>query len=437
MPDHRAAAQLPDRVDVVVIGGGIVGVSTALELARSKVSVLLLEKGELGAEQSSRNWGWCRTQGRDERELALALESLRQWDNVTERTGGGTGFARCGTLTLLRDDDEIERAHAWLRKAASFGVDARIVEGNDLMDLTPGTTRRWPAGLYAPHDGRAEPSTATLVIADVAREAGVRIESTCAVRGIETAAGRASSVVTERGTVRCDAVVVAGGAWTSLLCRQIGVRFPQLKVQENVMRTAPLTGAPKVSVKEKAFAFRLRKDGGYTIAGGGVTIAEIVPDSFRFFKDFVPILKAYGLGITYRVGRNSLREMAQPNRWDPSQVTPFETCRILDPKPVRSALDNVARNLVKSFPMFQNMRIVERWAGMIDVTPDAIPVISDVPGRQGLFIGSGFSGHGFGLGPGAGTLLAALVTGVSPPVDPAPFSFSRLNSKLRPVIGPL
>ena len=110
---------------------------------------------------------------------------------------------------------------------------------------------------------------------------------------------------------------------------------------------------------------------------------------------------------------------------------------MLDPEPAVSVLEQGSRNLGAAFPKFRDMRVLERWAGLIDVTPDAVPVISAVPKFPGFFIASGFSGHGFGIGPGAGRLVADLVTGGDPIVDPTPFRFSRFSdgSRPRPIVG--
>jgi len=98
---------LPSEADVVVIGGGVVGVFTAYYLARSGVKVALVEKGRIAAEQSSRNWGWCRQQNRDARELPMATKSLELWDKIAEETGEDPGFRRCGLLYLSQDEAEI------------------------------------------------------------------------------------------------------------------------------------------------------------------------------------------------------------------------------------------------------------------------------------------------------------------------------------------
>jgi glycine/D-amino acid oxidase-like deaminating enzyme len=203
-----------------------------------------------------------------------------------------------------------------------------------------------------------------------------------------------------------------------------------LKILGSVMRTAPIDDAPEPAAGAANFAFRRRLDGGYTIAQRNANIAEIVPDSFRFLGDFLPSLVKQWHEIRLRFGRRFLQEWRMPRHWALDAVTPFEKLRILDPEPVASVLDQGGRNLREAFPAFRDMRILERWAGLIDVTPDAVPVISAVPSLPGFHIASGFSGHGFGIGPGAGHLMADLVTGSTPIVDPSPYRFQRLGKSV-------
>lgn len=419
-------SDLPGKVDVVVIGGGIIGASTALCLAERGILVALCEKGRVAGEQSSRNWGWCRKMGRDPAEIPLAVESLRLWEQMNTRTGAETGFRQRGIVYLCANAREVTQYEAWLEKARPFKMDSRLIGTQEIDRLLPGSARRWDAALYTPSDGGAEPELATAAIAGAAQRAGATIVEHCAVRGIETSAGAVSGVVTEKRAIRCSQVVLAGGAWTSLFCSSLGIRFPQLKILGSVMRIAPIVGAPEPTVGAGNFAFRKRLDGGYTVAQRNANIAEIVPDSFRFLRDFLPSAVKQWHEIRLRAGRRFIDEWRTPRRWPLDSITPFEAVRTLDPEPWESVLDQGGRNLGAAFPIFRDMRVLERWAGLIDVTPDTVPVISPVPAIPGFFIASGFSGHGFGVGPGAGHLMADLVTGAVPIVDPSPYRFQRI-----------
>jgi glycine/D-amino acid oxidase-like deaminating enzyme len=415
----------PSRADVVVIGGGIAGVTTALTLAERGVSTVLCEKGRIGGEQSGRNWGWCRVMGRDPREIPLCIESLRLWRDMNRRAEAETGFREAGIAYLCDSDADIARHEEWLEHAKLYQLDSRLIGADEVERVLPGAARRWRGALYTPSDGRAEPFKAAPAIAAAARRRGAAVLTNCAVRGIETTGGRVSAAVTEHGRIDCSTVVLAAGVWSRLFCGNLGVRLPQLKILGSVMRTAPLSGAPEVAGGGAGFAFRKRIDGGYTIANRGNSIAEIVPDSFRLFFDFLPSLRREWRELRLRIGGRFLEEWRTPKSWALDAPSPFETVRVLDPAPDAKGLAQGSANLVREFPAFGAMQIAESWAGLIDVTPDAVPVISEVPSVPGFFLATGLSGHGFGIGPGVGRLAADLVTGAAPIVDPAPFRYER------------
>ncbi len=422
---------LPARTGVVVIGGGIIGTSTALFLAEKGHAVVLCEKGRIGAEQSSRNWGWCRTMGRDAREIPLAIESLRLWRGMNQRTGHETGFRQAGILYLCETESEIAKQEKWLGEARQYQVDARLLRGTEIDTLVPGASNTFIGAMHTPTDGRAEPSQAAPAIAQAARAAGATILTGCAARGIETQGGRIAGVVTEQGRIACDAVVLAGGAWSRLFCGNAGIDLPQLRVLGSVFRTAPLTGAPDITASGSVFAFRKRLDGGYTIARRNANIADITPDSFRLLLQYFPTLRQNYGEIRLRLGREFVDAWRTPRKWSLDETTPFEAVRVLDPAPKQATLEEARTVLSRAFPAFANMQVAESWGGMIDVTPDAVPVIGEVAGTPGFFLATGFSGHGFGIGPGAGKLAADLVAGDTPIVDPAPFRFSRFTEGRR------
>jgi glycine/D-amino acid oxidase-like deaminating enzyme len=420
------ATDLPARADVVVVGGGIVGVSAALHLAKKGISVALCEKGRIAGEQSSRNWGWCRTMGRDPAEIPLSIESLRMWAAMNLEVGAETGFRNSGIVYLCETQKDLDEREAWLAHARSYQVNSRLLGPAEVDRALPGSARRWMGALFTPTDGRAEPQLAVPAMAEAARRMGATVMASCAVRGLETAAGAVSAVITEKGRISCSSVILAGGAWSRLFCGNVGLDFPQLKVLGSVMRTAPLDGAPDYAVGASNFAFRKRLDGGYTVAQRGANITPIVPDSFRLFFDFLPSLTKQWRELRLRIGRRFIEEWNIPRTWPLDGPSPFESVRVLDPQPVETILAEARSNLTRSFPAFKDMTIAGRWAGLIDVTPDAVPVISPVQALPGFFLASGFSGHGFGIGPASGRLIADLVAGDRPIVDPAPFRFERL-----------
>ncbi len=428
---------LPPKTTVVVIGGGIVGTSTAFFLARKGVTIALCEKGEIAAEQSSRNWGWCRKMGRDPREIPLIIEALRLWPEMNTLTGAETGYRQCGIVYLCKTAAEMAKREAWLEVARPYQIGSRLMSSAELGGVLPDLKGSWAGGLFTPTDGRAEPTKAAPAIAEAARNHGAAVLTRCAVRGIETTGGRVSGVVTERGRIGCESVVLAGGVWSRLFLGNLGVRLPQLRVISAVMRTEKLEGGPEVSAAGEGFGIRKRLDGGYTVANWSNNRFDITPDAIRFFADFLPALRLQRDSIRLRIGTRFVEELRTPRHWALDQPTPFERVRTLDPEPDETILEQAKESAAAAFPAFRNMRIAERWGGAIDVTPDAVPVISPIEKVPGLFVAAGFSGHGFGIGPGAGLLMAQLVSGEAPVVDPQPFRLARFSDGSRPKPSPL
>jgi glycine/D-amino acid oxidase-like deaminating enzyme len=210
---QRFGGPLPSACDVVVIGGGVMGVSTALELAGRGLKVALCEKGRIAGEQSSRNWGWIRQQGRDLAELPVMMESLSIWKSHAARFGSGLGFAQEGVLYLAQTEAEMTGFATWAEAARQQGLETHLRTRADVAARLGGP---WIGALETPSDARAEPMVAVPILAEYAASLGVSLFENCAVRHLTIAAGRIKGVVTEHGPIACEQVVVAGGAWSSL-----------------------------------------------------------------------------------------------------------------------------------------------------------------------------------------------------------------------------
>ncbi len=421
---------LPQSADVVVIGGGIIGVATALYLGKRGLRVAVVEKGHVGCEQSSRNWGWCRQQGRDRAEFALIHKSLALWDGMAAETGRDVGFRRTGIAFVSDDAAEIAGWESWAADAHSFGIHSEILTGDRVSGLLPGMTRPWRAALHTPSDARAEPTLAASAIAEAARRHGATLHQACAARGLDITAGRVTGVVTEHGTIAASAVLLAGGTWSTLFCRRHGIDLPQISVLASVFRTDPAPNAVPVGLATPGYCLRRNQNGACIVAMRSDGVLPLSPDVLRFAWPFRAMAIDGAKHLRPRLGGGVPAGFRRP-AWRLDQPTPFEATRVLNPAPHAPTLAKALAELRHAHPALAQVTIAQSWAGMIDHTPDAVPVISETPALPGLFIATGFSGHGFGIGPGAGHLAADLISGAPPIVDPTPFRFTRLHDGTR------
>lgn len=420
-------ATLPEASDVVIVGGGIVGVMTALELAEAGLSVTVCEKGVIAGEQSSRNWGWVRQMGREEAELPLSAVALDLWRGMDKRIGASTGFRQTGITYAAYTRRDAEHWMQWHETGKRYGIETTLLSGEQLRAKTPGIRDNVKLALWSPNDGCAEPWIAAPAMAAAARNAGATILTNCAVRALDIEAGRVVGVITEKGRIRAPRVVVAGGVWSRTLLRNHDVDFPQLRVTGTVARVVGAEGLPEHPFGTEDFSFRPRTDGGHTLTLRNANIADILPDNIRLFPQYIPQLRKNWREFHLRFGAPFFQELSNQAHWTSSERTIFETVRTLDPVPSRLFLKRALRNAGKAFAAFDNVRISHAWAGVIDVTPDAVPVIDQIPGLDGAWIASGCSGHGFGLSPGIARLLADMLLDRALVVDPKVFRWDRLT----------
>ena len=223
-------------------------------------------------------------------------------------------------------------------------------------------------------------------------------------------------------------VLVAGGVWTSMFCRHHGIDMPLAGVQSTSMFTAPISGPPitEGGISTPDVTFRRRLDGGYTIGISGRGLLRLSPQGMMYARPFWRTFKKRHKLLTITADKTFFAGPEALMRWSNDSVSPFERMRTFDPPPQEKLISFALKRIAEIYPQLADVKIVQKYGGLIDFTPDWVPVISPIDKLPGLYVSAGFSGHGFGVGPAAGKLAADLITGDAPIVDPHPYRYSRL-----------
>ncbi|MHA6645634.1 NAD(P)/FAD-dependent oxidoreductase [Mesorhizobium sp. A623] len=415
---------VPGKVDVAVIGGGIIGCATAWRLAEKGISVSVFERGTIASEQSSRAWGFIRQQGRNEAELPLAAEANRLWTELTERFGNKSiQFVRGGILVPAESESDVDRVVKGHETARAFGLDTRLLDSNEVKALLPEMSGAWRAGLFTAGDAHADPELSTQTIARAARIAGAAIFENTLITSVEPAA-RAWRVNTLHGNVEASTIVLANGISAPFLARSLGYRLPIQIVKSSVGKTFTAAPFTSVAVWGPKVAFRPSPNGSFTLGNGyrgmGVDY-EITIDSFRELKHFLPAYRNNWRQLSLSLGKDFIHQIkARLSDATAAGAMP-------EPTPNRR---KVLRNLSCFRRLFPHLGLIEletMWAGRLDMTPDVIPIIDRPDGDRNMFIAAGFSGHGFALGPSIGKQLAEWITEGRPSLDLSPFRLARFK----------
>jgi len=410
--------------DVAIVGGGIAGCASAYYLAKRGLSVVLFEKGRIAGEQSGRNWGFVRQQGRDPAEIPMMMACNRMWRGLEVELQADIEWRQGGVLYLAEDDAGMAKYEAWLDHAKPYQLDSRKVTRAEAAELLPGMARAWAGGLLTPSDGHADPVKSTVAFARAAERLGAVIHSGSVVDGVETAGGKVTGLRTELGEVRCKTVLLAAGVWSARLLRKLGLGLPQLRVRSTVLRTAAVPEKTGLGVWSPQFGLRQRRDGSFNIGGGSRVDHQIGVDSLRHFMAFRQAFKNSKRHTSLGFGRHFLDDLRV--HLDGAHLgRQLRRDRVLDPAPNQRTVTHCLAAFRATFPEFANIEMTTAWAGIIEVTPDELPVFGTLPGIDGLVVATGFSGHGFGMGPITGRLMAEVIADGKASLDIGDFRFAR------------
>ncbi|MDP2698221.1 FAD-binding oxidoreductase [Thalassospira sp.] len=418
---------IPDHADVVVIGGGIQGAASAYYLAKAGMSVVLLEKDTIASHQSGRAWGFVRQQGRDPVELALMKACNAIWPTLEQELGADLEWRQGGVLFVARDDREMASYEKWVVDAAPYDIETLILDRAGVERIAPHITKPGIGGIFTPSDGQAEPKKAAPALAKKARELGAVIVEGCGALGIETEAGQVSSVICEQGEIRTRHVICAAGAMTHKFVAKLGRRLPQQTTRGTVVRTTPVAPITAAATLAEGLGLRQRADGSLNIADEFVTDIDLTLSRFRYARDFMPGLAANWRNFRFHLGRPLINELVDGLPGSDMKGRELMGRRhnqaVVNPVRVRNAM----AQLKTLFPHIGPVAIADSWAGDIDVTPDAVPVIDQLENPKGFFIATGFSGHGFAMGPIVGKVLAEWITTGAPSIPLTGLELSRFE----------
>lgn len=368
----------------VVIGGGITGAAAAYELAKAGADVVLVERFGLAAMASRWTLAGVRQSGRHPAELPLALAAVERWAGLDLELDARTGYRRHGNMRLARTEDEVPVIRCLVDEQRAAGLDLDfLADDAAIRAQEPALAETLLAASFCPTDGSADPVETVEAYARAAERHGARVVQGEAVTALEVSNDRLTAVRTDRRRIAAESAVLAAGAFGNALLEPHGLGLPLRQPMVTVLQSEPLPPllGPVLGVANADMAGRQENSGRLRVTSGAGDWHGMI-----------------GLDPEPRVS------------------------------PTAGSVAQVVEKLGQVLPAFRTCAIAKVWAGLLDLTPDALPVLDSAPGIDGLVVTMGFSGHGFGIGPVSGEIAADLVLGRPPRFELRPFRFDRFDT---------
>ena len=375
-----------ERTEVVVIGGGISGTAAAYELARAGSRVTLLEQGSLASMASGWTLAGVRQSGRHPAELPLATAAVARWERLGEELGADVEYRREGNLRLARSPQEVPVIQTIVVEQRELGLDLTYLPDNAAVrEIAPAIAESVLAASYCPTDGHANPIATVQAFAMAAARHGAILRLETEVTAIDAGGGGIRGVRTPSGDIAADVVVVAAGVHTARLCAPLGLQLPIQVSRVAVVQTVPLPPLLRqvLGTAGADFAGRQEVGGRFRLTGGGQ------PWPYR------------------------LEDLGRAD----DRVLP----------PAAEIIAALTRG-IEVLPALGEVSVARVWGGLLDMTPDALPIVERVPQIDGLVIAAGFSGHGFCLGPVTGQIVRDLVMEETTAFPIHPFKSDRFHA---------
>lgn len=419
------------RADVVVVGGGISGYATAAAVAGRGATAIVVEKErEPAFEGSGRAQGSLRLQGRAPVEFPLALEAIHRWRALQEEADCELRFG--GNLYLCDDPVELPALQALVDEAHRSGLeDVRLLDRPATQRILPQATGPFAAAMWGGYDGQCDPAKSTRAFADRAHAAGVTTLTGTLAQRVDERDGSVRGLHTSQGYVEAGSVVVAGGVWTPHLVGTVGVHVPVMSVIHGQAETSPAAIHIEPTLRAFGFGFRQRPDGRLVLSAGinarvehRLTLADtrgVRLWSARYLSNRGNVRLRFDPAL-------ALRQLRDRSRLSTAHI-PVAT---EPPAPHRADIDAALVALKRALPALADLRIERYWSGLLDVSPDGLPIIDHRAGPHGLVFVTGLSGHGLALGPVIGEICADLaLDGVTTrPIHP--FRLARFSEERVP-----